>query len=143
MPAAAITAIGISRRRLGVSSARLAAVSKPTNSSTPYSMPRKIPDHPSAADEGLNGLRLFAEPSFTMTLTKKMVTTTIDTSARASWLRVDTRTPKYRIPAITTIRISVHSHDGSGFTPNSDWIVLCRYPPMSSSRPVSNTVTPP
>jgi len=106
-------------------------------------MPKKIPDQPSAADEGLNGLRLFAEPSFTMTLMKKIVTTRIDTRARTSWLRVDTRTPKYRMPAITTMRISVHSHDGSGFTPNSEAIVLCRYPPMSSSRPVSSTVTPP
>ena len=78
-----------------------------------------------------------------MTLTKKIVTTRIDTRARASWLRVDTRTPKYRMPAITTMRISVHSHDGKGFTPNSVWIVLWRYPPMSSSRPVSSTVTPP
>src|SRR6516164_1892219 len=130
MPAAAITAIGISRRGLGVSSARFAAVSNPTNSRTPYSTPKKIPDQPSAADEGLNGLRLFAEPSFTITLMKKMVTTTIDTSARASWLRVDTRTPKYRTPAITTMRISVHSHDGIGFTLNSDWSVLWMYPPI-------------
>src|SRR5580658_10905478 len=107
-----MTAIGISRRGLGVSSARFAAVSNPTNSKTPYSMPKKMPDQPSAADDGLNGLRLLAEPSFTMTLTKKIVTTTIDTRARASWLRVDTRTPKYKMPAITTMRISVHTHDG-------------------------------
>src|SRR5262250_3060159 len=123
MPAADITAIGISRRGLGVSSARFAAVSNPTNSRTPYNMPKKIPDQPSAADEGLNGLRLFAEPSFTMTLMKKIVTTRIDTRASTSWLRVDTRTPKYRMPAIATMRIKVHSHDGSGFTLNSAWIV--------------------
>ena len=95
--AVAITAIGISRRGLGVSSARLAAVSKPTNSSTPYSTPKKMPDQPSAADDGLNGLRLFAEPSLTITKMKKMPTTTIETSASASWLRVEIRTPKYRI----------------------------------------------
>ena len=94
MPAVVITAIGISRRGLGVSSARFAAVSKPTNSSTPYSTPKKIPDQPSAADDGLNGLRLFAEPSLTMTMMKKIVTTMIETSASTSWLRVDTRTPK-------------------------------------------------
>jgi hypothetical protein len=128
---------------LGVSSARFAAVSKPTNTSTPYSTPKKIPDQPSAAEDGLNGLRLFADPSLTMTVMKKMVTMTIDTSARASWVRVDTRTPKYRMPAITAIRISVQTQDGIGFTPNSLWIVLCRYPPMSSNRPVSSTVTPP
>jgi len=35
IPAVAMTAIGISRRGLGVSSARVAAVSKPTNSRMP------------------------------------------------------------------------------------------------------------
>jgi hypothetical protein len=41
-----MTAIGISRRGLGVSSARLAAVSNPMNSSTPYSTPKKMPNQP-------------------------------------------------------------------------------------------------
>ena len=122
----ASTAIGISRRGLGVSSARLAAVSKPTNSSTPYSTPKKIPDQPSAAEDGLNGLRLLAEPSLTMTVMKKIVTTTMETSARASWLRVDSRTPKYRMTAISAISSSVQAQDGSGFTLNSAAIVLCR-----------------
>ena len=45
----------------------LAAVSKPMNSSTPYSMPKMMPGQPSAADDGLNGLRLFAEPSLMIT----------------------------------------------------------------------------
>src|SRR5215469_1758169 len=120
MPAVVITAIGISRRGFGVSSARLAAVSKPTKSSTPYSTPKKMPDQPSADDDGLNGLRLFADPSFTITKTKNPVTTRIDTSASASWLRVEIWTPKYKITPISAIRTSVHAHDGSGLTPNSD-----------------------
>ena len=121
-----MTAIGISRRGFGVSSARFAAVSKPTNSSTPYSTPKKIPDQPSADDDGSNGLTLLAEPSFAITVMKKIVTTMIDTSASTSWLRVDSRTPKYRMTAISAMMISVQAQDGSGFTLNSDWIVLCR-----------------
>jgi hypothetical protein len=77
MPAVVITAVGTCLSGLGVSSARLAAVSKPTNSSTPYSTPKKIPDQPSADDDGLNGLKLFAEPSLTMTTMKNTVTTMI------------------------------------------------------------------
>ena len=53
-----------------------------------------IPDQPSAADDGLNGLRLLAEPSLTMITMKKIVTTMMETSASTSWLRTDTRTPK-------------------------------------------------
>src|SRR5215472_18197191 len=97
IPAVVMTAIGISRLGFLVSSARLAAVSKPTNSSTPYSTPKKMPDQPSAADDGLNGLKLFAEPSLTITTMKKMVTTMMDTSASASWLRVEILTPKYKM----------------------------------------------
>ena len=67
IPAVAITAIGMCRFGWGVSSARLAAVSKPTNSSTPYSMPKMMPDQPLADEDGLNGLRLFAEPSLMIT----------------------------------------------------------------------------
>src|SRR5215467_2052707 len=121
-----ITAMGMCRRGLGVSSARLAAVSNPTNSSTPYSMPKMMPDQPSAADDGLNGLRLFAEPSLMITYMKNTPTTTIETRASASWLRVEIRTPKYRIAPITAMRIAVHAQDGSGFTLNSDWSVPCR-----------------
>src|SRR5215472_7086577 len=124
--AVVITAIGISRRGLGVSSARLAAVSKPTNSSTPYSTPKKMPDQPSADDDGLNGLTLFPDPSLTITKMKNPVTTRIDTSASASWLRVEICTPKYKIAPISAVSSSVHPHDGSGLTLNSDWIVLCR-----------------
>src|SRR5215467_4440802 len=120
IPAVAITAIGISRRGFGVSSARLAAVSKPTNSSTPYSTPKKMPDQPSADDDGLNGLRLFPDPSLTITKTKNPVTTRIDTSASASWLRVDSWIPKYKITAISAISSAVQAHDGSGLTLNSD-----------------------
>jgi len=39
-------------------------------------------------------LTLLAEPSLTMTTMKKIVTTTMETSASTSWLRTDTRTPK-------------------------------------------------
>ena len=126
IPAVIMTAIGISRRGFGVSSARFAAVSKPTNSSTPYSTPKKIPDQPSAADDGSNGLALLAEPSFAMTVMKKIVTTMMDTTASTSWLRVDSRTPRYRMNAISAMMISVQAHDGSGSTLNSDWIVLSR-----------------
>src|SRR4249920_3472217 len=121
--AVAMTAIGMCRRGLGVSSARLAAVSKPMNSSTPYSMAKMMPDQPSAADDGLNGLRLFAEPSLTITKMKKAPTTTMETRASASWLRVEIRTPKYRIAPITAMRIRVQAQDGSGLTPNSAAIV--------------------
>src|SRR5580700_8785753 len=130
MPAVVITAMGISRRGLGVSSARFAAVSKPTNSSTPYSTPKKMPDQPSADEDGSNGLTLLAEPSLAMTVMKKIVTTMIEIIASTSWLRVDSRTPKYRMTAISAMMISVQTQDGSGFTWNSDWIVLCRYPPI-------------
>src|SRR5580704_3865528 len=88
IPAVIITADGMCLSGLGVSSARLAAVSKPTKSSTPYSTPKKIPAQPSAEEEGLNGLALFAEPSFTMTTMKNTVTTMIETSASTSGLRV-------------------------------------------------------
>src|SRR5213075_1627748 len=54
--AVAITAIGMCRRGLGVSSARLAAVSKPMNSSTPYSMPKMMPGQPSSAADGWPGI---------------------------------------------------------------------------------------
>src|SRR5579864_1218223 len=94
IPAVIITADGMCLSGLGVSSARLAAVSKPTKSSTPYSTPKKIPAQPSAEEEGLNGLALFAEPSFTMTTMKNTVTTMIETSASTSWLRVEMRTPE-------------------------------------------------
>src|SRR5258708_12783483 len=114
MVAVAIPAIGTSRRGLGVSSARLAAVSKPTNISTPYSTPKKMPDQPSAAEDGLNGLTLFADPSLTITKMKNTPTTSIEISASASWLRVEIRTPKYKIPAIRAIRTAVHAQDGSG-----------------------------
>src|SRR6266700_600598 len=50
--AVAMTAIGMCRRGWGVSSARLAAVSKPMNSSTPYSMPKMMPGQPSAEEDG-------------------------------------------------------------------------------------------
>ena len=114
-----MTAIGISRRGFGVSSARLAAVSKPTNISTPYSTPKKMPDQPKAEDEGLKGLRLFAEPSLTITKMKNAPTTTIEISASASWLRVEIRTPKYKMPAISAISRAVHAQEGSGSTLNS------------------------
>ncbi len=126
MAAVDMIAIGISRRGLGVSSARLAAVSKPTNSSTPYSTPKKMPDQPSDAEDGLNGATLLAEPSLTMTVMKKISTTSIDTRARASWLRVDSRTPKYRNTATSAISSTVQAQDGSGLTPNSARMVLCR-----------------
>ncbi len=85
-----------------------------------------MPGQPSAADDGLNGLRLFAEPSLMITKTKKAPTTMIETRASTSWLRVEIRTPKYRIAPITAMRIAVHAQDGSGSTPNSAAIVPCR-----------------
>ena len=104
----------------------MAAVSKPTNSSTPYSTPKKIPAQPSADDDGLNGLKLFAEPSLTMTTMKNTVTTMIEISARTSWLRVEIRTPKYSTAAISAMASSVQAQAGSGFTLNSDAMVDCR-----------------
>jgi len=74
----------------------------------------------------LNGLRLFAEPSLTMTVMKKISTTTIEIRASASWLRVDSRTPKYRMAAIRAMRTSVQAQDGSGLILNSACSVLCR-----------------
>src|SRR5215469_102861 len=120
MPAVVITAIGISRRGFGVSSARLAAVSKPTKTKTPYSTPKKMPDQPSADDDGLNGLTLFADPSLTITKMKNAVTTRMEASASVSWLRVEIWMPRYKITAISAIRTTVQAHDGSGLTLNSD-----------------------
>ena len=65
--------------RLGVSSARFAEDSKPVKSRIPYSTPKKIPGQPSAEDDGRNGLKLLADPSFTMTEMKKTVTTMMET----------------------------------------------------------------
>jgi hypothetical protein len=104
----------------------LAAVSNPTKSSTPYSTPKKMPAQPSADEEGLNGLTLFAEPSLTITVMKNTVTTMIETSASTSWLRVEIRTPKYSAAVISTMTISVQAQEGSGFTLNSEAMVDCR-----------------
>src|SRR5260370_23210048 len=94
IPAVVMTAAGMCLCGLGVSSARLAAVSNPTNSSTPYSTPKKMPAQPSADDDGSNGLTLFAEPSLAMTTMKNTVTTTIQPTASPSWLQVQVPTPK-------------------------------------------------
>src|ERR1700691_3655926 len=85
----------------GVSSARFAEDSKPVKSRIPYSTPKRIPGQPSADDDGRNGLKLLADPSFTMTETKKTVTTMMEISASTSWTRVEIRTPKYRTMATT------------------------------------------
>src|SRR5579859_594159 len=126
IPAVIMTAAGMCLCGLGVSSARLAAVSNPTNSSTPYGTPKKIPPQPSAEEDGSNGLTLFAEPSLTMTTMKNTVTTMIETSASTSWLRVEIRTPKYSTAAISAMTISVQAQAGSGLTLNSEAIVDCR-----------------
>ena len=67
IPAVAITAIGMCRRGWGVSSARLAAVSKPTNSSTPYSTPNSTPLKCVGDELGLNALALLPDPTLAMT----------------------------------------------------------------------------
>ncbi len=50
------TARGMSRFGCAVSSPRLAAVSKPVNSSTPYSTPNSTPPRPCGDEDGENAL---------------------------------------------------------------------------------------
>jgi hypothetical protein len=52
-----------------------------------------MPDHPSASEDGLNGVRLLALPSFSMTMKKKPKTTTSEMPASISCARVDLRRP--------------------------------------------------
>src|ERR1700734_4280475 len=121
-----MTAARICLCGLGVSSARFAADSKPVKSKIPYSKPKKIPGQPSAEDDGRNGLKLLADPSFTMTVMKKTVTTMIEISASASWTRVEIRTPKYRIRAMTARKMRLQAQPGSGLTLKSEAMADCR-----------------
>ena len=126
IPAVDMTAARICLCGLGVSSARFAEDSKPVKSRIPYSTPKKIPGQPSAEDDGRNGLKLFADPSFTMTEMKKTVTTMMEISASASCTRVEIRTPKYRTRATIARNMRLQAQPGSGLTLNSEAMVDCR-----------------
>src|ERR1700678_176759 len=121
-----MTAARICLAGLGVSSARFAELSKPVKSRIPYSTPKKTPGQPSAEDDGRNGLKLLADPSFTMTEMKKTVTTMMDISASTSWTRVEIRMPKYRTRVTIARNMRVHAQPGSGLTLNSEAMVDCR-----------------
>ena len=108
----------------------------------PYRTPKKIPGQPSAEDDGRNGLKLLADPSFTMTEMKKTVTTMMEISASASWTRVEIRTPKYRTRATTARNIRLQAQPGSGLTLNSEAMADCRKPPRISSTAAASMVTP-
>jgi hypothetical protein len=98
-----------------VSSARFAAVSNPTKISTPYRTPKRIPLNPPGEGVGSNALaRSLSPPRSTITVMKKIRTTTTEISASVSCTRVEICTPKYSTANSPSVRIASHIQIGPG-----------------------------
>jgi hypothetical protein len=136
------TARGMCRFGLSVSSARLAAVSNPVNSSTPYSTANRMPLQPSLDEEGLNAFTLLSEPVLAMTYRKNSVSTVIDRSASTSCARVDTWTPRCTMASSPASRMSCQARTGIAWKPNWASSVSCTKPPMRTAMPAPRTSTP-